>query len=125
MYGLKKLVVFGDNVRCKQAVLTTTFLLMTFSMVTDLFNWKQWSVLGGYNEYQFFHIFATAFLVVAAVGTILWVLKTVTIVAKFPSVLHKDEADDTAELQEENENNDAQFSSNEHCFICIITRESA
>ena len=77
-------------------------------MVTDWFNWKQWSVLGGYNEYEFFNIFAAAFLVVATVGTILWVLKTVAIVAKFPSVPHKDEADDTAELQKENENNGAQ-----------------
>ena len=105
MYSLNKLVVFGDNVRCKQVVLTTTFLLMTFNMVTDWFNWKQWSVLGGYNEYEFFHIFSTAFLVVAAVGTILWALKTVVIVAKFPSVPHKDKEDDTVELEE---NNDAQ-----------------
>ena len=105
MYGLDKLVFFGNNLRRKQVVLIITFLLMTFDMVTNWFNWKQWSVLGGYNEYEFFHIFATSFLVVTAVGTILWALKTVVIVSKFPSVPHKDEADDTADLVE---NNDAQ-----------------
>ena len=105
MHGLDKLGFFGDALGCKRVVLIITFLLMTFDMVTDWFNWKQWSVLGGYNEYEFFHIFATAFLVVAAVGTILWALKTVVIVAKFPSVPHKDERDDTADSEE---NNDAQ-----------------
>ena len=108
MYDWDKLVLFGDNLRCKQVVLLTTFLLMTFDMATDWFNWKQWSVLGGYNEYEFFHIFATAFLIVAAVGTILWALKAVVIVSKFPSVPHKDEADDTTDSQEGNETNDAQ-----------------
>ena len=103
MHGFDKLGFFGDKLRCKRVVPIITFLLMTFDMVTDWFNWKQWSVLEGYNEYEFFHIFATAFLVVAAVGTILWVLKTVAIVAKFPSVPHMDEAEDTAQLEENNE----------------------
>ena len=37
------------NKRCKQIILVITFSLMTFDLITDWINWKQWSEVGGYN----------------------------------------------------------------------------
>ena len=57
-------------------------MLMTFDLVTDWINWKQWSEVGGYYGHHLMFIFKTTFLCVASVGTILWIIETITIVIK-------------------------------------------
>ena len=61
---------------------------MTFDLVTDWINWKQWSEVGGYNWYHVVYIFQTAFLCVASVGTAVWTMETITIIVKLFD-LHK------------------------------------
>ena len=67
---------------CRQVVLVVTFVLMTFDMVTDWVNWKQWADIGGYDRHHFVYIFQTSFLCVAGVGTLLWLFETLIIVVK-------------------------------------------
>ena len=85
---------FRDNSRCKGVLIAITFWLTTFDVLTDWLIWKQWAVLGGYNQYEFFHVFDTGFLAVAVVGTTLWTLKVVIIVSKFPEIPHKNDTND-------------------------------
>ena len=89
-------------------MIAITFLLTTFDVVTDWLNWKQWSVLGGYNQYEFFHVFDTGFLAVAVVGTTLWALKIVIIVMKFPGIPHTDAVNESRDSEEENAKSTAQ-----------------
>ena len=70
------------NKRCKQVILVITFILMTFDLVTDWINWKQWSEVGGYNWHHLVFIFRSSFLSVASTGTVLWITETITIVVK-------------------------------------------
>ena len=110
MYALDKSVLFGRNFWCKQVVVAVTFLLTTFNVVTDWLNWKQRSVLGGYNLYEVFHIFSTAFLAVAVAGTILLILKIVAIAFKYLWVPRQDNANDIdlSDPEEETAKTDAQ-----------------
>ena len=94
MHDSDESIFFGENSRRKRVVFAVTFLLTTFDVLTDWLNWKQWAVLGGYNQYEFFHVFDIGFLAVAAVGTILWALKIVIIVRTFPGNPHKDDTND-------------------------------
>ena len=55
---------------------------MTFDLVTDWFNWKQWSGVGFYNWHHFIFIFKATFLFVASVGTALCIIETITISVK-------------------------------------------
>ena len=63
------------NKRCKRVILMITFILMTFDLVTDWINWKQWSDVGGYNWHHLVFIFRSTFLFVASTGTIMIVVK--------------------------------------------------
>ena len=76
------------NARCRKAFLIITFILVTFDLVTDWINWKQWSQVGGYSFHHLVYIFTTAFLCVASVGTVLWTIETFIIVMKF-YLIHK------------------------------------
>ena len=70
------------NKRCKQVILVITFILLTFDLVTDWINWKQWSEVGPYSWHQFVFIYRTTFLCVAVVGTVLNTTEAITIVVK-------------------------------------------
>ena len=66
---------------------------MTFDLVTDWINWKQWSEVGGYTGHHFIFMFRTTFLCVAVVGTVIYITETFTIVVKIFRI-HKMETSD-------------------------------
>ena len=68
--------------RWRKVILIVTFILITFDLVTDWINWKQWSEVGGFEQHRSVNIFTTTFLCVAVVGTLLWTIETLTIVVK-------------------------------------------
>ena len=70
------------NKRCKQAILVITFILMTFDLVTDWINWKQWSEVGGFSFYHLVFISRTMLLCATVVATVLFTTETFTIVIK-------------------------------------------
>ena len=55
---------------------------MTFDLVTDWINWKQWSEVGGYSFHHLIFISRTMLLCAAVVGTVLFTTETLTIVVK-------------------------------------------
>ena len=75
------------NIRCRVVILAITFILMTFDMVTDWINWKQWSGAGGYDQHRLVDIFTTAFLCVALVGTVLWIIEIIIIAVKLFGII--------------------------------------
>ena len=75
------------NYRCRKVIMAITFILMTFDLVTDWINWKQWSEAGGYDQYHFVFIFTTAFLCVALIGTTLWITETIAISLKLLGII--------------------------------------
>ena len=77
-----------------------TFILMTFDLVTDWINWKQWSEAGGYDLYHFVFIFTTAFLCVALVGTILWITETIAISVKLLGIIKRKSVDTNIHFDE-------------------------
>ena len=66
---------------------------MTFDLVTDWINWKQWSEVGGYSWYHLVFIYRTTFLCVAIVGTVLNATETFTIVVKLFRVQNEETND--------------------------------
>ena len=87
------------NKRCKQVILVITFIVMTFDLVTDWINWKQWSDVGGYNWHHLVFIFRSAFLFVASTGTVLWITETIMIVVKLFRI-HRVERCDSENLED-------------------------
>ena len=55
---------------------------MTFDLVTDWINWKQWLEVGGYSFHYLVFVFKTTFLCVAVVGTVIFTTETIVIVLK-------------------------------------------
>ena len=69
------------DIRCRK-VIRISALLMTFDMVTDWMNWKQWAELGGYSNYYFIEMYQKPFLFVAIVGTVLWIIEGTLMMTK-------------------------------------------
>ena len=72
---------------------------MTFDLVTDWINWKQWSEVGGYNWHHLVFIFRSSFLSVASAGTVLWITETIIIIVKLFSI-HRIERSDIKNLED-------------------------
>ena len=67
---------------------------MTFDLVTDWINWKQWSEVGGYNWHHLIFIFRTTFLCVVVVGTVTYMTEAFTIVVKLFRIHTLETSDD-------------------------------
>ena len=67
---------------------------MTFDLVTDWINWKQWSEVGGYNWHHLIFIFRTTFLCVFVVGTVTYMTEAFTIVVKLFRIHTLETSDD-------------------------------
>ena len=84
---------------------------MTFDLVTDWINWKQWSEVGGYNWHHLVYIIQIAFLCVASVGTALWTIETITIILKLFDIhrmVNKEVENPSDKVKEFPERNDAE-----------------